>query len=97
MSVDLESFAIESCTGVPVKFAGDASSDYNGDYTSDLQYQLLTSSQYFYYTNGNGEFSGNIYDSSSIETDRLIVENGVLKTGDNRLRYIYLLIKHDDN
>lgn len=48
--VDLEKFAIETCAEVPVKFAGGASSDFNGDYSRNLERELNGISDNFYYS-----------------------------------------------
>ena len=48
--VDLENFAIEDCYEVPVKYAGGASSDFEGDYKRVLQGEIyISDSSNFYY------------------------------------------------
>ena len=93
--VDLEAFAIESCSDVSVKFAGGASSDFEGDYGRELYGNFSPDTTNFYYTNGS--FTGNIYDNSEAEDDRLIVENGSLKQSNElRMNELSFRIKKED-
>ena len=59
--VDLKKFAIETCSEVPVKFAGGASSDFNGDYSRTLERELNGISDNFYYSIQDDEI---IYDKN---------------------------------
>ena len=61
VEVDLEDFAITNSTEVSVKFAGDASSSFSGDYTRDItKDHYIADSGNFYY--GSGAYEGSIYD-----------------------------------
>ena len=80
--VDLESFAIESCEETSVKFAGDASSSFNADYSRVIRGDTdLSDGANFYYVS-----STSIYDSS-----------GTVVTVNDSGTYMYLAIKCEDN
>ena len=73
--VDLESFAIEGSSEVPVKYAGGASSDYVGDYNRVLQSNLSLScdSGNFYY--GSTIFTGEIFDKNGERVNEFSSDN----------------------
>lgn len=61
VEVDLETFAITKSTEVSVRFAGDASSSFNGDYTRDItkDYYIADTGNFYY---GSEAYEGSVYD-----------------------------------
>ena len=83
--VDLETFAITSCSEVPVSYAGGVNSDFSGDFIQDIREQnfLTDDISDFYY--GSDDFDESLYKS-----------NGGNITS-NDLNQLYLYIYREDN